>query len=59
MSACGVALLTYLWHYLVARLLYDELVHPLVRGDLAALVAVAAAAGLAVALAGHKRRRAR
>lgn len=26
--------LTYLWHYLVARLLYDQVLRPLVRGHL-------------------------
>jgi hypothetical protein len=31
MSAAA-AFLTYLWHYLVARMLYDDLLRPLLRG---------------------------
>jgi hypothetical protein len=33
MSACATAFVTYLWHYMVARLVYDDLVHPLSRGQ--------------------------
>lgn len=54
--SCAAALLTYLWHYLVARLFYDELLRPLVGRDRTAalaLLAVAVLAGLAL------RRRAR
>jgi peptidoglycan/LPS O-acetylase OafA/YrhL len=39
---------TYLWHYLVARLLYDDLVRPLVEGRLLALLPLAAIAALAL-----------
>lgn len=38
---------TYLWHYMTARLLYDEFVRPLANGHLSApmpMVAVAIAA---------------
>jgi peptidoglycan/LPS O-acetylase OafA/YrhL len=44
----ATALFTYLWHYLVARLLYDELLRPLVHGRLLALVALAAIVALAL-----------
>ena len=33
MSASAVTLLTYLWHYLVARTLYDGFLRPLLHGD--------------------------
>ena len=32
MTADAVALITYVWHYLVARVVYDELVRPLSHG---------------------------
>jgi hypothetical protein len=43
----ALAFLTYVWHYLVARVIYDELVRPLAHGHagaapLAACVAAAA-----------------
>jgi hypothetical protein len=34
MTPDAFTFLTYLWHYLVARLLYDQLVRPVVRGHL-------------------------
>ena len=34
MSTTAVALLTYLWHYLIARTIYDDLVRPLAHGNL-------------------------
>jgi hypothetical protein len=36
MSSCAVTLLTYVWHYVVARLLYDDLVRPLISGSASA-----------------------
>lgn len=30
--------ITYLWHYLAARAIYDELVRPLARGHVASLL---------------------
>ena len=33
MSPGAVSLLTYLWHYLVPRMLYDQLIRPLAHGD--------------------------
>jgi hypothetical protein len=38
----AATLFTYLWHYLVARLLYDDLIRPLTAGRMAALVPPAA-----------------
>ena len=32
MSAGATAFLTYLWHYVLARLLYDGVVRPLILG---------------------------
>lgn len=34
-SPAAITFLTYLWHYLVARLLYDQLVRPLIHGHFA------------------------
>lgn len=34
MSLAALSLLTYVWHYLIARLLYDELLRPLIHGHL-------------------------
>jgi hypothetical protein len=54
----AVTLLTYLWHYVVARTLYDHLLHPLVRGDFSAVVLVlgsgAVGFGLARATGGRR-----
>lgn len=36
----SVVLITYLWHYLAARGIYDELVRPLTRGHPASLLLV-------------------
>jgi hypothetical protein len=33
MSPLAITFLTYVWHYILARLLYDDLVRPLARGD--------------------------
>jgi hypothetical protein len=49
-------LLTYVWHYMVARVLYDELVRPLVHGHLSTAPALAAVAAVAFVL-GRVRRR--
>jgi hypothetical protein len=51
MSACATAFVTYLWHYVVARLLYDDLVHPLSRGHApVAFLVTAVAVGVVFAL---------
>jgi hypothetical protein len=34
MSAAAFTFLTYLWHYLVARLVYDQLVRPVLHGHI-------------------------
>jgi hypothetical protein len=47
MSGPSTAFVTYLWHYVVARLLYDDLVRPLMGGGRAALMAIV---GIAAAL---------
>jgi MYXO-CTERM domain-containing protein len=51
MTAPGKAFLTYMWHYVVARLIYEELV----RGHVPAALLVAAAALVGLAL--RRRRR--
>ena len=44
MSASATAFVSYLWHYVVARLLYDDLVHPLSRGQVPTTFVVTAVA---------------
>jgi hypothetical protein len=48
---------TYLWHYVVARLLYDDFVRRLVHGHVPAAVSVVAIAMLAFAVGRLTRRR--
>ena len=36
----SVVFITYVWHYLAARAIYDELVRPLARGHPASLLLV-------------------
>ena len=55
----GVALLTYLWHYLVARLLYDGLLRPLLAGNRDVILAVIAAAFVLVLVLRRPGRRTR
>jgi hypothetical protein len=52
----GTALFTYVWHYLVARLLYVDLLRPLVRAHPAGL-AVAAGIIACAFLIGRRRGR--
>jgi hypothetical protein len=59
MTAPASALVTYLWHYVLARLLYDDLVRPLSRGHVpTTLLLVAIAAAVAFGLGRRRRRRA-
>jgi hypothetical protein len=53
------SLLTYVWHYLLARLLYDDLIRPLQHGGVAALAGAIACVALAVWLWRRRIRRAR
>jgi hypothetical protein len=43
----AVTLLTYIWHYLVARMIYDQLVRPVMHGDLAGIALLGCVAALA------------
>jgi hypothetical protein len=54
----AVSLLTYLWHYLVARMIYDQLVRPVLHGDAARLALLACVAAGAFALGRRARRKA-
>ena len=50
--------LTYVWHYVVARTLYDELLRPLARGDVSLLLVLAGVVAVAFCVGwGAKRRR--
>jgi len=57
MSAPAVTFVTYLWHYVLARLLYDDLVRPLAHGDLSIGLLVTSCAGLGYAVGRRSRRR--
>jgi hypothetical protein len=59
MIAPAVTLLAYLWHYLVARLIYDELLRPLLDGRSGGVVLGALATGLVASLLLRRRRRRR
>ncbi len=59
MTAPGSAFVTYLWHYVLARVFYDELVRPLSRGHVpTVLVVVAIGAAVAFGLGRRRGRRA-
>jgi hypothetical protein len=57
MSA-ATAFLSYLWHYIVARAIYDQVVRPLVHGHPGGAVALVCLAVVAFALGRMTRRRA-
>jgi hypothetical protein len=52
------AFVIYLWHYVVARLLYDDLLRPLTHGHVPATLLLALAAGAGFGLGRKTRRRA-
>jgi hypothetical protein len=58
MITAATTLLVYLWHYLVARLAYDDLLRPLLHGHPDGIIFAAAAVAIAVSLL-HVRRRSR
>ncbi len=56
MSAPAAELFTYVWHYVVARLLYDELFRPLLHGRLGAVAIVLLCLATGVLLLRRRRR---
>ena len=58
MTAPATALPTYLWHYMLARLLYDELVRPLLHGQVPVMLLLVAGAALVIALSRRSGKRA-
>ena len=50
MSCAAVTFVTYVWHYVVARLLYDHLVRPLLQGRVTAIAMICAIAVAAFAI---------
>jgi len=58
MTPRAVTLLTYVWHYLVARLLYDQLLRPALRGQVI-VPALICGAAVAAFVAGRWTRRRR
>ena len=58
MTAPATAFLTYLWHYMLARLLYDEIVRRILHGLTPAVwLAVVVAAFVLVLARGRRRGR--
>jgi hypothetical protein len=58
MSPDAFTFLTYLWHYVLARLLYDQLVRPLGRGHLSIALVACCVGGGAFAIGRWSARRA-
>jgi uncharacterized membrane protein YdjX (TVP38/TMEM64 family) len=58
MTAPAAALLTSLWHYMLARLFYDELVAPLLHGHVPVRLLILAGAAVALVLMRRSGRRA-
>jgi hypothetical protein len=56
MSPPAAELFTYVWHYVVARLLYDELFRPLARGRAGAVLFVVVCVAAAVFVLRRRRR---
>ena len=56
MTVAAIPFITYVWHYLVARLLYDHLLRPLIHGRVSVLPLVCAVALAAFALGWCSRR---
>jgi len=57
MNAFAITLLTYLWHYLAARTIYDRLVRPVAHGDFAVALLMLCAGAVGFALARMTARR--
>ena len=58
MTPAASAFPTYLWHYLTARLVYDELMRPMLHGRVSTAGAVVVVAVAAFCLGRLSRRRA-
>jgi hypothetical protein len=52
----AVTLITYVWHYLLARMIYNEVVRPLLHGDASGLLLIGCV-GIAGFLVGAWRER--
>jgi hypothetical protein len=46
-AGATVSLLTYIWHYLFARMIYDQLLRPLIHGDASGVLLVGCVAAIA------------
>ena len=57
MSTPGLTLITYVWHYVVARLLYDQLVRPLSRGHVSVALLICGVAAAAFLVGRWRARR--
>jgi hypothetical protein len=56
MTASAISLLTYVWHYLFARMLYDQLLRPLSHGRVPSALLIVSAAVAAFAIGRWSRR---
>jgi hypothetical protein len=57
MTGSAVTFLIYLWHYVVARMLYDDLLRPLIHGDVPRLLLLGSVAVGCFLLGGWRGRR--
>jgi uncharacterized protein (TIGR03382 family) len=48
---------TYVWHYVVARLIYDQIVRPMLHGHVVGVAIAVVCMALAVSLLRRRRRR--
>jgi len=55
--ATGQELITYVWHYLLARLLYDDFVRPLARGRATAVLLACTCLAIGAFLQARRMRR--
>jgi hypothetical protein len=57
MSVSAVTLITYVLHYLLARVLYEQLLRPLIHGDASSLVLLGCVAATGFLIGRWTRRR--
>jgi peptidoglycan/LPS O-acetylase OafA/YrhL len=59
LSGGAITFITYLWHYLVARVIYDEVVRPLLRGDASGILLIGCVAVAGFLVGAWRERRSR
>ena len=59
MTEAAVTFVTYLWHYLIARMIYDDVVRPLLRGDASGVLLIGCVAIAGFVMGAWRERRSR